>query len=107
MDIEERIVEFVKNRGAVNVYTIAKEFGLTYGTAQWYIYKLVKQRKLKMVKIGGQRYIVPPHVGIEVVLIDDIVKELEKLKGKRIWEIEDAKLRRLLRELARKFATIE
>jgi len=107
MDIEERIVEFVRNKGVVNVYTIAKEFGLAYGTAQWWVGKLARQGKVKMIKIGGQRYVVPPHVGVEVVLIDDIVKELEKFKGKRIWEVGDVKLRRLLRELAKALSVVE
>jgi len=35
------------------------------------------------------------------------VKELEKFKGKRVWEVENAKLRRLLRELAKMFAAAE
>jgi len=107
MSIEDRIVEFVKERGAVNVYAIAKEFGLSYGAAQWWVGKLARQGRIKMIKIGGQRYVVPLHVGVEVVLVDDLIRELEKFKGKRIWEVENVKLRKLLRELAKILAITE
>jgi DNA-binding Lrp family transcriptional regulator len=43
VDVQEKILEILKQEGAAPVYKLAKSFGLTYGGAQWYIDRLERR----------------------------------------------------------------
>ncbi len=57
MDLEKEILELLRREGPVTVYTVAKTFGITYGTAQWYVAKLEQRGLVCTVKIGTRRYV--------------------------------------------------
>ncbi len=57
MNLEKEILELLRREGPVTVYRIAKKFGVTYGTAQWYIGRLEKRGAVYAVRIGQKRYV--------------------------------------------------
>jgi hypothetical protein len=57
MNLEEEILELLRREGSVTVYRIAKTFGLTYGTAQWYVSKFERSGFVHTVRIGTRQYV--------------------------------------------------
>jgi DNA-binding Lrp family transcriptional regulator len=77
MNLEEEILKLLRREGAVTVYRIAKEFGLTYGRAQWYIGKLQRRGLIYTVRIGSKRYAALKDVDVlQKVTVKDVLDEL-------------------------------
>jgi predicted ArsR family transcriptional regulator len=53
--MEEKMLEILKQEGAVPVYKLTKSLGLTYGGAQWYIDRLERRGLVYTVRVGGRR----------------------------------------------------
>ena len=56
VDVQEKILEILRQGGAVPVYKLAKSLGLTYGGAQWHIDRLERLGLVCTVRVGGRRY---------------------------------------------------
>jgi DNA-binding transcriptional ArsR family regulator len=54
--VQEKILEILRQEGAVPVYKLAKSLGLTYGGAQWHIGRLERRGLVYTVRVGGRRY---------------------------------------------------
>ena len=54
--VQEKILEILRQEGAVPVYKLAKSLGLTYGGAQWHIDRLERRGLVYTVRVGGRRY---------------------------------------------------
>jgi predicted transcriptional regulator len=77
MNIEKEILELLKREGSVTVYRIAKTFGITYGTAQWYIDRLQRLGLVCIVKIGMRRYVVLKGTDpLQKATVKDVLDEL-------------------------------
>jgi predicted ArsR family transcriptional regulator len=57
VDAQEKILEILRKEGAAPVYKLAKSLGLTYGGAQWHIYRLECRGLVYTVRVGGRRYV--------------------------------------------------
>ena len=76
-DPKDVILKIVEEKQSVTVYDIAKALGVTYGTAQWYVYDLERRGLIRTVKIGKRRYVVlPDRDWLESVMVSDAVEEL-------------------------------
>ena len=53
---QEKILEILRQEGAVPVYKLVKSFGLTYGNVQWHIDRLERRGLVYTVRVGGRRY---------------------------------------------------
>jgi len=87
-DIKRHILEYVRSRGPVKTYAIAKHFKLTYGTAQYYVYLLERERLVKVAKLLSATYVyVDGQDPMEAVTVRDLLtylaKTLKRHKGKR------------------------
>ena len=56
-DPKAAILEILRREGPVPVYRLAKALGLSYGTAQWYIFSLEREGLVHTIKIGKRRYV--------------------------------------------------
>jgi DNA-binding transcriptional ArsR family regulator len=81
VDVQEKMLEILRQEGAVPVYKLAKLLGLTYGGVQWHIGRLERRGLVYTVRVGGRRYVVLKGVdnGVDLlakVAVEDVVKEL-------------------------------
>jgi predicted transcriptional regulator len=53
-DPKAPILEILRREGSVPVYRLAKALGLSYGTAQWYIFSLEREDLVHTIKIGEE-----------------------------------------------------
>ncbi len=92
-------------RKGTNIYGVAKELGVTYGTAQWWISCLERQGVVKTRRVGKRRYI---FVGEgKTILVEDLLEELrravrglERIDAERaIAELEERGLRHVAEAL--------
>jgi len=75
--VEDRIIQLLRERGPLPVYSIVRELNSTYGAVQYYIERLVRRGKIYTVRIGGRRYVaLSGHDWIKAVLVEDVVEEL-------------------------------
>jgi DNA-binding transcriptional ArsR family regulator len=58
VEVRRRIVEFLRGRGGASVYQIAKELGISYGSAQWHLYVLEREGVVFTVLQGRRRVVV-------------------------------------------------
>lgn len=64
-----RILQFVEQVGAATLAQIAKAIGKSWGSAQWHVYVLEREGKLKSIKIGSfTYYYTNPRAAAEVIL---------------------------------------
>jgi DNA-binding transcriptional ArsR family regulator len=56
VDVQEKILEMLRQGGAAPVYKLAKLLGLTYGGAQWHIDRLERRGLVYTVRVGKRRY---------------------------------------------------
>jgi DNA-binding Lrp family transcriptional regulator len=85
MYLEKEILELLRREGPVTVYKIAKAFGITYGTAQWYISRLQRRGHVYTVRIGSKRY-VALRGGVSVlqkVTVKDVLDEITRALSAR------------------------
>jgi len=79
VDVQEKILEILRQGGAVPVYKLAKSLGLTYGGAQWHIDRLERLGLglVCTVRVGGRRYVALKGVDLFAkVMVEDVVEEL-------------------------------
>ncbi len=77
MNLEKEILELLRREGPVTVYRIAKEFGVTYGTAQWHVGRLEKRGIVYTVRIGQKRYVALKGVdALQKVTVKDVLDEI-------------------------------
>ena len=77
VDVQEKILEMLRQEGAVPVYKLAKLLGLTYGGAQWHIDRLERRDLVYTVRVGKRRYVVLKGVDLFAkVTVEDVVEEL-------------------------------
>jgi DNA-binding transcriptional ArsR family regulator len=77
VDVQEKILEILRQEGAVPVYKLAKSLGLTYGGAQWHIGRLERLGLVYTIRIGGRRYVALKGVDLLAkVAVEDVVEEL-------------------------------
>ncbi len=75
--MEDRIIQLLRERGPLPVYQIAKELRITYGTAQYYIERLIKRKKVYTVKVGTRRYAaLNDQDWLKAATVEDVVEEL-------------------------------
>ena len=78
MDVQEKILEILRQEGPVPVYKLAKSLGLTYGTAQWHIGRLEQRGLVYTVKIGGRRYVALKDADpFTKITVEDVINELK------------------------------
>jgi hypothetical protein len=75
--VEEEVIRLLKEKGPLPMYQIAKELHTTYGTAQYYVGRLVKRGKAYTVKVGARRYVaLSGQDRLRAVTVGDVVEEL-------------------------------
>jgi DNA-binding transcriptional ArsR family regulator len=74
-EIRAAILEHAK-RGS-NVYSIAREMGVSYGAIQWWLSCLERKGVVKTVKVGRRRYVVLASRNPSV-LVEDLLEELRR-----------------------------
>jgi len=83
----EELLEFIKSRQIVNVYEIAKKFGVSYGTAQWYVFNLQRKGLVKEYRVGKKRFITTNEDMLKCLKVQDIVEALRSYADMRICEL--------------------
>lgn len=58
MDFKSAILDIVRREGPISLYYLAKALGVSYGTAQWYVYIMEREGLVSTVKVGRRRYVV-------------------------------------------------
>jgi DNA-binding transcriptional ArsR family regulator len=77
VDVQEKILEILRQEGAAPVYKLAKSLGLTYGGVQWHIDRLERRGLVYTVRVGGRRYVALKGVDLFAkVTVEDVVEEL-------------------------------
>jgi DNA-binding transcriptional ArsR family regulator len=77
VDVQEKILEVLRQEGAVPVYKLMKSLGLTYGAVQWHVGKLERRGLVCTVRVGGRRYVALKGVDLFAkVAVEDVVEEL-------------------------------
>ena len=77
VDVQEKMLEILRQEGGVPVYKLAKLLGLTYGGAQWHIDRLERRGLVYTVRVGKRRYVVLKGVDLFAkVTVEDVVEEL-------------------------------
>jgi len=84
----EELLEFIKSRQIVNVYEIAKKFGVSYGTAQWYVFSLQRRGLVREFKIGKKRYIATSEDMLKCLKVQDVIEALKPYANMRICELD-------------------
>jgi DNA-binding transcriptional ArsR family regulator len=75
--VEEEIIRLLRERGPLPVYQLVKELRATYGAVQYYIERLMKQRKIYTVKVGTRRYVaLNGQDWLKAVRVEDVLEEL-------------------------------
>ena len=70
-------MEMLRREGPVTVYRIAKEFGLTYGKAQWHVGKLQRRGFVYTVRVGSKRCVALSGADVlQKVTVKDVLEEL-------------------------------
>jgi len=100
----EEVLKFIKSRQVVGIYEIAKEFGVSYGTAQWYVFSLRRQGLVREFKIGKKRYITTSEDALlKHLKVRDVIDALKPYADMRICEL-DGQLASALASIAQHLA---
>jgi DNA-binding Lrp family transcriptional regulator len=75
--MEEEIVRLLRELGPVPVYRLARELRATYGTAQYYVDRLVRRGVAYTVRVGARRYVaLSGQDWLGAVAVGDVLEEL-------------------------------
>ncbi|MGC9119568.1 MAG: helix-turn-helix domain-containing protein [Thermoproteus sp.] len=98
MDDVGRALDLLRREGPQPVYKIAKALGLSYGAAQWLVFRMEREGLVRTVKVGGRRYVCLPAGGGPPARLRDLLAELRRaVKG-----LEDETPERAVEELERR-----
>jgi len=69
------------------VYEAAREFGVSYGTAQWYVTSLQRRGMIEDFKVGRRRYVSAERGAYRCVKVRDVIDALKPFAQTRISEL--------------------
>jgi len=98
-----KLLDLVRSRCVASVYEIAKELGISYGTAQWYVASLLRKGLAEDFKIGRKRYISVERSAYRCVKVQDVIDALKPFAQMRVSEL-DEPLAGLLESIVRLLA---